>query len=109
MGPARIPRCWLTWMPSWMPSTPPRPAHPLLMSVIREPDWAGRGGVLGIHEGIHVSQQRGILAVPIGTLLSIYDIAADCRHPRLISSVDIGTTADPLRNDPFMPGGIHSG
>ena len=86
-----------------------RPAHPELVRVIREADWAGRGGVLGIHEGIHVSRQRGILAVPIGTLLSIYDISRDCRQPRLVSSVDIGTTADPLRNDPFMPGGIHSG
>jgi hypothetical protein len=80
-----------------------------LVRVIREPDWAGRGGVLGIHEGIHVSQRRGILAVPIGTLLSIYDIRRDCRRPRLVATVDIGTTADPLRNDPFMPGGIHSG
>jgi hypothetical protein len=85
------------------------PAQPQLMSIIREPEWAGRGGVLGIHEGVTVSQQRGILAVPIGTLLSVYDISQDCRRPRLVTSIDIGTTADPLRNDPFMPGGIHSG
>ena len=85
------------------------PADPHLVSIIREDAWAGRGGVLGIHEGIHVSQERGILAVPIGTLLSIYDVSGDCRRPRLVSSVDIGTTDDPLRNDPFMPGGIHSG
>ncbi|MEY2475489.1 MAG: hypothetical protein QOG87_804 [Actinomycetota bacterium] len=85
------------------------PASPRLVSIIREPDWAGRGGVLGIHEGIHVSQQRGILVVPIGTLLSVYDISSDCRRPQLVGSVDIGTTDDPFRNDPFMPGGIHSG
>jgi hypothetical protein len=85
------------------------PTAPGLVRVLREPEWAGRGGVLGIHEGIHVSVQRGILAVPIGTLLTIYDIADDCRAPRLVSWVDIGTTADPFRNDPFMPGGIHSG
>ena len=85
------------------------PTTPKLMGILREPAWAGRGGVLGIHEGIHVSQERGILAVPIGTLLTIYDISRDCRRPRLVSSIDIGTTDDPFRNDPFMPGGIHSG
>jgi hypothetical protein len=84
-------------------------AAPRLVTVLREPAWAGRGGVLGIHEGIHVSEERGILAVPIGTMLSVYDISRDCRSPQLITSIDIGTTADPLRNDPFMPGGIHSG
>ena len=31
-----------------------RPAAPKLISIIREAVWAGRGGVLGIHEGIHV-------------------------------------------------------
>ena len=85
------------------------PSDPKLVRVLREAAWAGRGGVLGIHEGIHVSKARGILAVPIGTLLTVYDISQDCRNPRLITSIDIGTTADPLRNDPFMPGGIHSG
>ena len=40
------------------------PAIPSSSASSARPAWAGRGGVLGIHEGIHVSQERGILAVP---------------------------------------------
>lgn len=44
------------------------------------------------HESLLVNQQRGLLAAVLGTLatapgiLDVYDVSADCRHPRLRST-----------------------
>lgn len=80
-----------------------------LVEVIRRPSWAGRGGVLGIHEGLHVSQQRGLLVVPIGTMISVFDVARDCAQPRHLADFDLGAIEDPFHDDRFGAGGIHSG
>jgi hypothetical protein len=85
------------------------PAEPELVGVVRERAWRGRGGVLGVHEGIHASASRGILVVPIGTTLSVYDVSHDCRHPRLVSNYDFGYPSEPLKGPEFFGAGIHSG
>jgi len=86
------------------------PAHPRVVEVLREKDWQGRGGpVLGIHEGLNASQRRGVLVVPIGTMISVYDLKADCRHPQLRSDYDFGYPGDPVKTSSYTDFGIHSG
>lgn len=86
------------------------PRRPRLVTTLREPAWAGRGGpALGIHEGVHASAARGILIVPIGTMLSIYDVSKDCRRPVHVADVDAGTDGDPTHSEAAGAGGIHSG
>ncbi|MGH2785306.1 MAG: LVIVD repeat-containing protein [Actinomycetota bacterium] len=85
------------------------PAEPELVSVLQEPEWNGRGGILGIHEGIHASASRGILVVPIGTMLTAYDVAGDCRSPQLVSHFDFGFPSEPFKGPAFQGAGIHSG
>jgi len=85
------------------------PAHPRLVRVLQEPEWQGRGGVLGIHEGIHASAARGILVIPIGTMLTTYDVSEDCTAPRLVSHFDFGFPAEPFKGPAFQGAGIHSG
>ena len=85
--------------------------RPRLVKVLHEAAWTGRGGTLGIHEGLHASVRRGVLVVPIGTLVSVYDLRADCTKPRHTADFDIGYGSDPLKQrDSFPPNmGIHSG
>ncbi|HJR19469.1 MAG TPA: hypothetical protein VJ922_07095 [Actinomycetota bacterium] len=85
------------------------PAELQLVSVLHEPEWNGRGGVLGIHEGIHASASRGVLVVPIGTMLTTYDISGDCRSPQLVSHFDFGFPSEPFKGPEFQGAGIHSG
>jgi hypothetical protein len=85
------------------------PAHPRLVRVLQEPEWQGRGGVLGIHEGIHASAARGILVIPVGTMLTTYDVSEDCTAPRLLSHFDFGFPAEPFKGPAFQGAGIHSG
>jgi hypothetical protein len=85
------------------------PANPTLVEVLREPAWAGRGGpVLGIHEGIHASDARGILVVPVDTMLSVYDVH-DCRSPRHLTDFTFERDADPTHDPAIGGSGIHSG
>jgi hypothetical protein len=85
------------------------PSDPQLVTVLHQAAWKGRGGVLGIHEGLHASPARGILVVPIGTMLSVYDIASSCRSPRLISNFTFPYPAEPFKGPAFQSAGIHSG
>ena len=85
------------------------PSHPTLVRVLQEPEWSGRGGVLGIHEGIHASAARGILVIPIGTMLTTYEVSEDCTAPRLLSHFDFGFPAEPFKGRAFQGAGIHSG
>ena len=84
------------------------PRRPALLRLIQEPAWAGKGGTLGIHEGLTVSERRGLLVVPLGTGLWAYDVR-DCRRPRLLGSYDFGLPPDPLKRLPRGDDGIHSG
>lgn len=84
------------------------PRKPVLVRLLQEPAWAGRGGTLGIHEGLTVSESRGLLVVPLGTALWAYDVR-DCRRPRLLGSFDFGLPPDPLKQLPRGDDGIHSG
>ena len=85
------------------------PRAPRTVRTLAEPSWAGAGGTLGIHEGLTVSDQRGLLLVPLGTGVWAYDVR-DCRRPRLLGSFDFGLPpGDVLKNLPRGDDGIHSG
>lgn len=85
------------------------PRRPVLVRLLEEAAWAGKGGTLGIHEGLTVSERRGLLVVPLGTGLWAYDVR-DCRRPRLLGSYDFGLPpGDVLKNLPRGDDGIHSG
>ena len=43
------------------------PRKPTLVKLIQEKSWAGKGGTLGIHEGLMVNEKRQLLVVPLGT------------------------------------------
>jgi hypothetical protein len=86
-----------------------RPRKPRLVRFLSEPAWPGAGGTLGIHEGLTVSRQRGLLMVPLGTGLWAYDVH-DCTRPRLLGHFDFGLPpGDVLKNLPHGDDGIHSG
>ena len=86
------------------------PTAPTLVDVLRNEAWAGRGGpVLGIHEGVHASEERGILVVPVETMLSIYDVAEDCRHPRHLADFEFERNTNPTHDPAIGAAGIHSG
>ena len=83
---------------------------PRLVETLRRDAWAGRGGpVLGIHEGIHASAARGILVIPVGTMISVYDVSRDCRHPAHLADFDAGAAPGPFHDPKFFAAGIHSG
>lgn len=84
------------------------PVRPTVVHTVKEDDWSGRGGVLGIHEGLHVNERRGLLVVPLGTGIWTYDVR-DCRRPRLLGSLDFGLPPDPVKSLPWFDDGIHSG
>lgn len=85
------------------------PRRPRLVSLLQEAAWSGQGGILGIHEGLTVSEQRRLLAVPVGNGLWAYDVR-DCRRPRLVGSLQFEGPSDPLKHDlPMGDFGIHSG
>jgi hypothetical protein len=85
------------------------PRKPRVARFLQEPTWEGAGGTLGIHEGLTVSAQRGILAVPLGTALWVYDVRR-CLTPRLLGTFDFGLPpGDVLKNLPRGDDGIHSG
>jgi hypothetical protein len=85
------------------------PRAPRVVRFLAEPSWAGAGGTLGIHEGLTVSQRRGLLVVPLGTSVWAYDVH-DCRRPRLLGSFDFGLPPnDVLKDLPRGDDGIHSG
>ncbi|MCU1600693.1 MAG: hypothetical protein JWO22_1402 [Frankiales bacterium] len=85
------------------------PRSPRLVRFLAEPSWAGAGGTLGIHEGLTVSDQRGLLMVPLGTGLWAYDVH-DCTKPRLVGHFDFGLPpGDALKDLPHGDDGIHSG
>ncbi len=70
------------------------PAKPVATAMLQEPQWEGQGGVLNVHEGIHASEASGLLVVPAGRFLSTYDVSADCRHPKRLSTFDTGAGSD---------------
>src|SRR4051794_7079379 len=83
---------------------------PGTMQVIRLPQWAGKGGTLGIHEGIHANDVAHVLVVPIGTMISVFDISQDCANPvHSFDMVDDSPDADPTHSDTAGAAGIHSG
>ena len=84
------------------------PRAPEHVTTIRLERWAGRGGALGIHEGIHTSDRGDILVVPVGHLLSVFDIA-DCRNPVHLRTFEITPSANPTYSEGMGGGGIHSG
>jgi hypothetical protein len=84
------------------------PRRPRLVMLLQDPSWAGQGGVLGIHEGLTVNPQRGILVVPIGTSITTYDVR-DCTRPKKLSHYDFGLPPDVLKSLPEGDFGIHSG
>jgi len=83
--------------------------RPRLVRLLQEAAWSGEGGILGIHEGLTVSEQRRLLAVPVGNGLWAYDVR-DCRSPRLVGSFRFDSPSDPVKHDlPMGDFGIHSG
>lgn len=84
------------------------PAAPRQTTVLREPQWAGQGGFLNVHEGVHASEASGLLVVPVGRYLSVYDVATDCRAPRLLSTTDTGIGRDPI-SQVGLNAGFHAG
>jgi hypothetical protein len=85
------------------------PRSPKLVKLLQEKAWAGKGGTLGIHEGLTVNDKRRLLVVPLGTGLWVYDVR-DCRKPRLLGTFDFGLPpGDVLKNLPRGDDGIHSG
>jgi hypothetical protein len=86
------------------------PANPTLATLLTNPAWVGRGGpVLGIHEGVHANDERGILVVPVETTLSIYDIGDDCRAPRHVTDFTFERNANATHEPGLGAAGIHSG
>ena len=85
------------------------PRAPKVVRFLAEPSWAGAGGTLGIHEGITVSDRRGLLLVPLGTGVWAYDVRT-CTRPKLLGHFDFGLPPnDLLKNLPRGDDGIHSG
>jgi hypothetical protein len=87
-----------------------RPAHPRVTQILHRSSWDGRGGpVLSIHEGLQANARRGILIVPIGTMISVYDVRNNCRAPRHLSDYDFGYPPTPDKKSQWTDFGIHSG
>ena len=72
------------------------PSKPKQTRTLIEPQWAGQGGVLNVHEGIHASEASGLLVVPAGRFVTTYDVRTDCRRPRRLSTFDTGLAPDPI-------------
>ncbi len=68
------------------------PAKPVKTAELTSP------AMLSPHESLLVNQKRGILAAELGnaatypTVLDLYDVKTDCRHPKLLSSAPTGGT-----------------
>ena len=68
------------------------PAQPVKTAELTSP------AMLSPHESLLVNQERGILAAELGnaatypTVLDLYDVKTDCRHPKLLSSSPTGGT-----------------
>jgi hypothetical protein len=66
------------------------PENPVETAFLRSP------AMLTPHESMEVSQVRGLLVAVAGNLgtlpgvVDVYDIATDCRNPRLLSSANLG-------------------
>jgi hypothetical protein len=66
------------------------PAHPVRTATLLTP------AMQTPHESLLVNQRRGLLAAVMGNplaypgVIDIYDLRADCRHPRLESSLPVG-------------------
>lgn len=67
-------------------------------------------------ESLRASQKRGLLVADNGTngggggsQIDIYDIASDCSHPQLLSSIDVGTGSDGGAVAPKAPSGHEGG
>lgn len=84
------------------------PAHPRHVRTLRQPEWAGKGNVLGVHEGVIASERSGLLVVPAGHTISTYDVSRDCTRPRLLSTYDTGRGVDPIQQS-GLADGFHSG
>ena len=67
------------------------PTHPISTVDLRTPAMSSPHESLSLHAG------RGLLAANTGNLatgpafVDVYDLTTDCRHPRLLSSLPIGT------------------
>jgi hypothetical protein len=84
------------------------PANPVMTTLLREPEWSGQGIVLNVHEGVHASERSGLLVVPAGRIISVYDVSKDCTQPVLRSTFDTGKGANPL-SQLDLDTGFHSG
>lgn len=66
------------------------PGNPVETAFLRSPAMATP------HESMNLSQARGLLVAVTGNLatlpgiVDVYDVATDCRNPRLLSSVNLG-------------------
>lgn len=66
------------------------PTRPVETAFLRSPAMATP------HESMNLSQTRGLLVAVTGNLttlpgvVDVYDVATDCRNPRLLSSVNLG-------------------
>jgi len=66
------------------------PAHPIRTADLRTP------AMMMPHESLNLHAGRGLLAANMGNLVTgpgfvdLYDVKADCRHPKLLSSLPIG-------------------
>jgi hypothetical protein len=66
------------------------PSNPVLTEALQTP------AMLSPHESMLVNQKRGLLAAVMGNaafypgFLDVYDLSADCRHPKLLSSSPTG-------------------
>jgi hypothetical protein len=84
------------------------PANPVMTTLLREPQWAGQGILLNVHEGVHASEASGLLVVPAGRIISVYDLRADCTQPVLRSTLDTGPGSNPA-SQLGLDTGFHSG
>ena len=81
---------------------------PGTMKVIRLQQWGdGEGGTLGIHEGVHANEE--ILVVPIGEMITVFDIREDCADPKDPFFIEDAPDDDPTHSDAAGAAGIHSG
>ena len=61
-----------------------------------ETDFLRSAAMLSAHESMDLHPGRGLLVAAMGNLttlpgvIDVYDVATDCRHPRLLSSVNLG-------------------
>lgn len=66
------------------------PTAPVETAFLRTP------GMLSPHESMDLSPTRGLLVASVGNLatlpgvIDVYDVATDCRRPRLLASVNLG-------------------